>query len=361
MATIIAKPTGGTISFAQGVTNGADTIIGSNTVDIIWAHGGDDFMKGGGGADFFDGGAGRDAVSYGDSSEGVEVNLQSGSGKGGTAEGDMIFQVEDVYGSAYDDTLIGDTHDNMLHGGDGNDVLKGGGGIDTLFGGNGDDVFQIDGLQDTIHGGAGIDTLMFTGGDGLGGGIGIGKHVDLHHGFIKASWGPGAYHPPHSFVHDVENVIGTEFYDKLFGNDAANTLMGGGGGDHLRGQGGKDVLEGGQGDDLINGGSGADTLRGGSGADTFEFKEHVDSIMGGGLGSMDIIMDFQKGQDRIDLTAMDPALGDLLILNNQNVDGVNCSVVGLDYDDDGTLGLYEFALAVKMAAGATLNAGDILI
>jgi hypothetical protein len=83
--------------------------------------------------------------------------------------------------------------------------------------------------------------------------------------------------------------------------------------------------------------------------------------MGNGLGSMDLITDFQKGQDKIDLTAMDPATGNLLILNNQNIDGVNCSVVGLDYDHDGNLELYEFALAVKMAAGATLSGADVLI
>src|SRR5689334_20582755 len=59
-------------------------------------------------------------------------------------------------------------------------------------------------------------------------------------------------------------------------------------------------------------------------------KEHVDSIMG--AASMDVIMDFQKGQDKIDLTALDPSLGNLLILNNQNVDGANYSYVGLDYD-----------------------------
>jgi hypothetical protein len=76
---------------------------------------------------------------------------------------------------------------------------------------------------------------------------------------------------------------------------------------------------------------------------------------------MDIIMDFQKGQDKIDLTEMDPDVGNLLILNNQTVDGVNYSHVGMDYDHDGTLGLYEFALMVKMAPGTTLSEADVLI
>jgi hypothetical protein len=91
------------------------------------------------------------------------------------------------------------------------------------------------------------------------------------------------------------------------------------------------------------------------------FKEHTDSVFGGGTASMDVITDFQKGQDKIDLTGMDPSVGNLLIVNNQNVDGVNYSYVGLDYDHDGTLELYEFALMVKMAPGTTLSAADVLI
>jgi Ca2+-binding RTX toxin-like protein len=354
MAYVIAPPTGGTVSFAQGTTNDKDRIIGSDVVDSIWAHDGDDFIKGGGGGDFIDGGDGRDAVSYGDSTEGVEINLQTGYGKGGTAQDDVLINVEDVYGSAYNDKLIGDANDNMLDGGDGHDILKGGGGIDKLYGGRGDDWFQVDGLQDKIYGGEGIDTLCFT--DGANG-----KWVDLDGGWVKHAWGPGMFLPPHTFVHDVENVIGTEDHDKLYGDGAANRLMGGGGADNLRGRGGNDILEGGSGGDFLEGGWGADTLLGGANGDRFVFKAHTDSIFGGGTASMDVIMDFQKGQDLIDLTEMDPSSGNLLILNNQVVDGVNYSYVGLDYDGDGALTTYEFALVVKMAPGTTLSAADVLI
>jgi hypothetical protein len=40
---------------------------------------------------------------------------------------------------------------------------------------------------------------------------------------------------------------------------------------------------------------------------------------------------------------------------------VNYRYVGLDYDHDGTLEMYEFGVAVKMAAGATRSAADVLI
>jgi Ca2+-binding RTX toxin-like protein len=350
----VINPAGEWVDMLDGVTDGADTIEGNIGGDHIFAGGGDDFIKGGGGADFLSGGEGIDTASYADSGEAVKVNLETNANKGGTAEGDFLIGVENVLGTKFGDKLTGNWADNMLDGGGGDDVLKGGGGADTLKGGTGNDVFQIDGLQDKVYGGADIDTLAFT--DGASG-----KWVDLDGGWVRPSWGPGMFMPPHTFVYDVENVLGTADHDRLHGDGAANKLWGGGGGDDLRGRGGNDMLDGGSGGDFINGGANADILWGGADGDRFVFKQHVDSIFGGGTASMDVVMDFQKGQDKIDLTEMEPGLGNLLILNNQNVDGVNYSYVGLDYDGDGDLTLYEFALMVKMAPGATLSAGDVLI
>ncbi|WFU51539.1 calcium-binding protein [Sinorhizobium terangae] len=78
----------------------------------------------------------------------------------------------------------------------------------------------------------------------------------------------------------VENVIGTKFDDRLFGNDAANTLSGNAGDDVLDGRSGNDTLSGGLGDDtllgylgndILEGGHGADRLEGGAGNDTYVF------------------------------------------------------------------------------------------
>jgi Ca2+-binding RTX toxin-like protein len=346
------NPAGEWLDFLDGITDGGDTIEGGIGGDHIIAGDGNDFIKGGGGADYLSGGGGRDTASYADSGEAVKINLETNANKGGTAEGDYLIGIEDVIGSKFNDKLTGNWANNTLDGGAGNDVLKGGGGADTLKGGTGDDVLETDGLQDHIEGGIGIDTLVFRSDAGM--------YVNLEAGIIQVQgWGFHHPHPPNCFVTGVENVIGTGYRDIILGDGLANSFLGGGGDDDLSGKGGNDILNGDAGNDRIIGGSGVDKLIGGSGWDTFVFKEHIDSIMG--AASMDKITDFQKGQDKIDLTDMDPALGDLLIMNNQNVDGVNYSYVGLDYDGNGTLGLYEFALMVEMAPGTTLSAADVLI
>src|SRR5262249_24829934 len=123
------------INGADGLTDGNDQIVGTDMADHIYAGGGNDIIKGGGGADTIDGGANHDGVSYEDTDTGVDVSLVTGKGHGGTAEGDTLISIEDLYGSKYNDKLVGDGGDNLLSGGAGNDTLKGGGGADTLKGG----------------------------------------------------------------------------------------------------------------------------------------------------------------------------------------------------------------------------------
>jgi serralysin len=56
----------------------------------------------------------------------------------------------------------------------------------------------------------------------------------------------------------IENLTGSAFADKLYGNDADNHIVGGLGNDWLEGWDGNDVLIGGLGDDQLNGGLGID-------------------------------------------------------------------------------------------------------
>src|SRR3954462_13046692 len=113
MATIFGTiPGDETIDASDGVTNSSDVIIGNAGNDKIYGLGGDDMLKGGGGADVLDGGAGIDTATYEQSSAGVQVSLQSGTGSGGDAAGDTLVSIENLYGSSYNDTLIGDTGDN---------------------------------------------------------------------------------------------------------------------------------------------------------------------------------------------------------------------------------------------------------
>ena len=57
----------------------------------------------------------------------------------------------------------------------------------------------------------------------------------------------------------IENLIGSDFADKLTGDGVANDLFGCDGNDSLYGGGGDDRLSGDEGADLLDGGAGIDT------------------------------------------------------------------------------------------------------
>ena len=70
---------------------------------------------------------------------GVTVDLQTGHGHSGTAEGDILDGIENLTGSWWNDYLTGNGYDNVLSGSYGNDFLEGGAGADTIDGGWGVD------------------------------------------------------------------------------------------------------------------------------------------------------------------------------------------------------------------------------
>jgi serralysin len=163
----------------DGVTQGDDSIYGYGGSDSIYGHGGDDSLKGGAGGDYLYGGSGEDAAWYVDSPTGVQVNLLSGIGSGGTAEGDRYFSIEDVEGSWFNDVLTGDSGNNVLGGWFGNDQIYGGDGADVVMGGFDDDVLKGGGGDDFIFGdshlpSAGGNDLLYggTGRDEMSGGAG---------------------------------------------------------------------------------------------------------------------------------------------------------------------------------------------
>jgi Ca2+-binding RTX toxin-like protein len=152
-------------------TAGGDNLVGTADYDIISAGAGDDVIDGGAGpdkmagqdgndtfiggagVDYMDGGAGVDTVNYQTSGAGVIVDLRSGKGSGGDAEGDTLVNIENLVGSQYADKLFGNDADNRLDGGLGNDRLNGGGGNDVLIGGAG---------NDQLTGGDNADAFLFA-------------------------------------------------------------------------------------------------------------------------------------------------------------------------------------------------------
>lgn len=139
-----------------------DQVDGGAGSDSLFGGTGNDRLMGGEDADYFDGGAGLDFVTYSEGgTEGVTVNLITGTGSGGTAEGDVYVNIENVSGSTQNDVLIGDANANTLNGNDGDDTINGGAGDDKIGGGRnaGDG-----GFGDIMTGGLGNDTFVFNAG-----------------------------------------------------------------------------------------------------------------------------------------------------------------------------------------------------
>jgi Ca2+-binding RTX toxin-like protein len=152
--------------------DGDDRLSGHGGADVLEGGYGHDELIGGPGADTIFGGPGVDTASYDTSPWGVTASLGS-YGYGGDAQGDRLYDVENLRGSYSDDTLHGDGGANTLmgepgadhlYGFGGGDNLRGGAGNDTIYGHDGNDWMFGDGGDDTLH--PGLDTDNLYGGAG---------------------------------------------------------------------------------------------------------------------------------------------------------------------------------------------------
>src|SRR5262245_18594904 len=101
-------------------------IRGTRFRDILRGTRRDDIFQGLAGADDIIGGDGIDTASYADSTAGVDIDLNVTSQRGGDAEGDNLYSIENVIGSSYSDRIKGNISGNRLEGGAGSDILDGG-------------------------------------------------------------------------------------------------------------------------------------------------------------------------------------------------------------------------------------------
>jgi 2',3'-cyclic-nucleotide 2'-phosphodiesterase/3'-nucleotidase/5'-nucleotidase len=145
-----------------------------------------------------------------------------------------------------DDILTGTPGQDVINGLGGNDIIIGLGGNDRILGGNGDDRLFGDAGNDILNGGTGNDILR--GGDGR------------------------------------DELIGGAGDDRLFGDD------------------GNDILRGGDGNDVLNGGAGRDTLIGGKGNDRLIGGADRDVFVISRGDGRDVVVDFERGTDRIGLS-----------------------------------------------------------
>jgi len=246
-------------------TDGTFDLRGGAGNDDLRGGAGNDILSGGAGADVLAGSGGNDTANYANSSAGVTINLEAGTATGGDATGDTLTSIENLTGSAQNDTLTGDGNANILTGGAGNDTLNGGGGDDTI------NLGAFFTALDSINGGTGNDTLNLDG--DYSAGITLSdstltnvERVNLANGnsyrltLADANVAAGAQ----LIVDGTALTSGQSL--TLIGTTETNGTF------DLRGGAGNDELRGGAGNDILNGGAGADTLIGEAGIDTVVYK-----------------------------------------------------------------------------------------
>lgn len=216
-------------------TTSALTAIGGDDADSIAGGGGADRLTGGAGADTLVGGGGVDTASYAGSAAAVSINLSTNVNTGGDALGDSLATIENLVGSANDDTLVGST---------GNNTIEGGAGADSIDGGDGFDVasYENSGAGVTVD----LSTNVNAGGDAAG-----------------------------DSLANIEGVIGSDSDDSITGNGSANLLTGG------------------KGDDTINADCGNDTVNAGAGKDQIDLDHDFTALdrIDGGDGTDTLLLD----------------------------------------------------------------------
>ena len=252
--------------------DGNDLLDGGRENDSISGGAGNDTLIGGLGADVLDGGTGFDFADYTGSALGVHIDLGTGSGLLGDAAGDVLFGIDGLFGSGFDDTLLGYDGDstlpgenwaNVIHGYAGNDSIDGRGGSDSLYGGIGNDTVLGGAGNDLIDGGDGADSLRGdAGNDTLYGGAG----QDIAFGGLGNDWLEGGA--------DNDTLHGDDGDDRLFGGDGSDALFGGAG---------NDTIDAGAGNDTIFADAGADSILGGVGNDLIiEDLNAIGDVVDGG-------------------------------------------------------------------------------
>nr|NUR37271.1 hypothetical protein [Sphingomonas sp.] len=312
---------GGSSGTIVDAGDGTDILFGGSGADRLTGGLGTDYISGGGGADELTGGAGSDLFVYSATPESTAAapdvikDFQTGVDKidlsalapssvtfttngaftdvaAVTATGTLTIRVQGtivasdvvtsapagtVTGTGNDELLVattpnaevqGQAGNDVLLGGSGANLLNGGTGADTMFGGAGDDTYIIDNFDDRALevDGNGTDTII--------------TYVDYS---MQAYVENAVLFQGSFFNTPAIGILGNALNNVLIGNSTTNKLWGQ------------------DGDDLIYGGEGGDLMNGGAGADIFEYRSAKDST----AFAPDSISGFQRGLDKIDISALD--------------------------------------------------------
>ncbi|MEA2432567.1 MAG: hypothetical protein QOG54_24 [Actinomycetota bacterium] len=119
-------------------SDGSNELGGFGGNNILEGRGGDDYLWGDLGDDTVDGGEGdKDVLDYRYADAGIQGSLSDGTATG--SGNDTLSGIEWLFGTPFDDVLIGDSGANFLAGNGGDDILGALGGDDVIDGGDGED------------------------------------------------------------------------------------------------------------------------------------------------------------------------------------------------------------------------------
>ncbi len=261
--------------------------------DNLRSGAGDDVLAGGPGADKLDGGssnsvefddqgdedptndvqavAHEDWAAYRGAMDGVMVNLNTGMGTGGEAEGDTLKNIELVWGSTHADTFIASEGTDIIHGDGGSDTVSyeaSKHGVDVNLAADGatavntSAALEADGTPTSTFSpattgadatpdmfNAATDTMLMNwragGSDSAPDGA---RPTAVEAGDDDAT---NKSYAKGDILASIENITGSRSADKIIGGAVPNVLKGGGGNDTLSGAGGADKLHGGAGNDTL--------------------------------------------------------------------------------------------------------------
>lgn len=361
-------------------SEGGDTLSGEDGIDLIFSGAGDDTADGGAQPDLVLGGSGDDDLFGGDGVDLVIGGLDDDDISGGAGVFDLLI------GNAGHDSINGDDGMDLIFagvdkdfangndgidfivGGQDNDSLTGGGGIDVLIGGAGRDWIEgNDGIDlliggdevDVLRGGAGLDALLGgSGDDWMEGNDGL----DLFWGYdgvdtiyggngVDVLFGNGSGDCLYGDA-DVDLLFGSDGGDEMYGGGSLDLMIGSDGEDVLYGDDGTDIMVGGNDSDYLSGGAGVNLMFGNGSADTLIGGTSLDLIFAG--GSNDCVeggggFDIAFGEDGDDLMLdTDVALG------GDGNDALEAEALAFGNDGEDTL----VTLSLSTAFGGLLLGGS---
>ena len=232
-----------------GTITGVVTIGSGNSTVTLGAE--NNTVVLGAGIQVVDGGGGTNTVSYANAPSGVTVSLASQGAAQYTSVGTYtLSHFQNLTGSAYNDTLEGDGDSNVLDGGGGNNTVSYahaaagvtvslafqglaqntiGAGTDTLTnvqnltGSAYNDTLEGDGNSNVLNGGGGINTVSYA-----HAAAGVTVSLALQ-GQAQYTVGAGA-----DTLSNFQNLIGSAYGDTLASSTGTSSLTGGAGADTFK-------------------------------------------------------------------------------------------------------------------------------